>query len=70
MLEYDPNLPQEFSRLPKTRSNSLFIALLIAAVFLLSAFLSWPRSKTPLGDNMAATQQEKTLSGTLRQPPG
>jgi hypothetical protein len=62
MLEYDPNLPQEFSRLPKKRSNGLVIALLIAAVFLLSAFLSWPRSKMPLGDNMAATQQEKTLS--------
>jgi hypothetical protein len=62
MLEYDPNLPQKFSRLPKRWSNSLVIALLIAAVFLLSAFLSWPRSKMPLGDNMAATQQEKTLS--------
>ena len=48
----------------------LFVALLIAAVFLLSAFLSWPRSKTPPGDNMAATQQEKTLSEKLRQPPG
>ena len=71
MLEYDPNLPQEFSRLPKKRSNSLLIALLIAAVFLLSAFLSWPRSKMPPGgDNMAATQQEKTLSEKLQQPPG
>jgi hypothetical protein len=62
MLEYDPNLPQEFSTLPKKRANNLFIALLIAAIFLLSAFLSWPRSKTPPGDNMAATQQEKALS--------
>jgi hypothetical protein len=70
MPKYDPNLPREFSRLPKKRSNSLFIALLIAAVFLLSAFLSWPRSKTPLGDNVAATQQERTLSEKLRQPPG
>jgi hypothetical protein len=70
MLEYDPNLPQEFSRLPKKRPNSFLIALLIAAVFLLSAFLSWPRSKMPPGDNMAATQQEKTLSEKLQQPPG
>ena len=67
MLEYDPNLPQEFSRQPKKRSNSLFIALLIAAVFLLSAFLSWPRSKMPLGDNMAGTQQDTQQEKTLRE---
>ena len=64
MLEYDPNLPQEFSRL---RSTSLFIALLIAAVFLLSAFLSWPRSKMPLGDTMAGTQQDTQQEKTLRE---
>jgi hypothetical protein len=70
MLEYDPNLPQEFSKSPKRNSSvSLFIALLVAA-FLLSAFPSRPGSKAPTGDKVAATQQAKAPHAKPRQPPG
>jgi len=63
MIEYDPNLPQEFSRSPKRKGYpGLFIAFVLVVVFLLSAFISQPRSKAPGNDNMAAVQQEAAPS--------
>lgn len=41
MIEYDPNLPQEFSPMPKRGSGSLLIiALALATVFLLYALIA------------------------------
>jgi hypothetical protein len=40
MIEYDPNLPQEFSHTPKrTSTSAMVIALALAAVFLVYALV-------------------------------
>ena len=41
MIEYDPNLPQEFSHMPKRTSASVMIIVLaLAAVFLVYALVA------------------------------
>ena len=41
MIEYDPNLPQEFSHMPKRASaRVLIIALALATLFLLYALIA------------------------------
>ena len=61
MIEYDPNLPQEFSHMPKRASASvLIIALALAAVFLLSALFALTRGQAPVADNTADKQQQSS----------
>lgn len=58
MLEYDPNLPQEFSRAPKrTWFSGRFITLLLAAAFLLGAVISFALNNGPADRDSVAMRQ-------------
>ena len=59
MMEYDQNLPQEFSHQPKRPGASLvIIAAALAGVFLLSALLALPRGETTVASPAAGQLQQ------------
>lgn len=70
MPEYDPNLPQEFTRMPKrSGATGVFIAVGLAAALGVLTFLALSRSQAPIGDNTAANQhnQQDTASDAAQR---
>jgi hypothetical protein len=64
MMEYDSNLPQEFSHLPKRHgASALIIVIAVAVVFLFSALLARPRDEAPTTG--AAAHQPQMSSNTV-----
>ena len=53
MPEYDPNLPQEFTRTPKhSGAAGVAIAVVLAAALVTLALYALTHSMPPMGDNM------------------
>ena len=64
-MEYDQNLPQEFSHQPKRHgAGAVIIAVALAAVFLLFALLALPRGDTTVAGSAGGQPQTGSTAPT------
>jgi hypothetical protein len=66
MLEYDPNLPQEFTHQSKRPTATAgFIALALAVTFLVAALFALPHGETSM---VKTASQQQQMTSELAAP--